>query len=203
MASGGADYHYGIPNVTVSYFGRQSLTLTQNRVYFCPVYIDRPTKVVGGFIAQFAASSTVGAVIRAGVYKLGESDGNNWRIGARVLDYGVQPADISGHKDFETVTPSILEAGWYAFAIGTNGAGVIVRNVRTYQSCQSFLIKAGNADTADLRFSGAASYLFANNAQGEIENGYSAIWPDIAVLDQQTVQPYGYLPFIPKWEKWN
>ena len=201
--SGGTNYHYGIPNVSVSFFGRQSLSLVKGRIYFCPIYVDRPTKIIGGFIAQFTASTTAGAVTRAGIFKLGQASGNNWSIGERVADFGTQPADIPGHKDFETSDSSILDAGWYAIAIGTNGAGALVRNVRSHQSCQNFLVKFGSGTTADVRFSGAANYLYANNAYDQIENGYSEIWPINPVLDLLTVQPYGYLPFIPKWEKWS
>ena len=201
--SGGADYHYGIPNISMSYYGRQNLTLVKNRVYFCPAYIDRPTKIIGGFIAQPGASSTAGALMRAGVYKLGEASGSNWALGERVADFGTHLADVAGHKDFETTELLVLEPGWYAFAMGTNGAGVLVRNVRTLQSGQSFLIKTGSGNVADLRFSGAASHLYANNAASEIVNGFSEIWPLSPVYDLQTVQPYGFLPFIPKWEKWN
>lgn len=201
--SGGVDYHYGVPNVSTSFYGRQNLTLAKNRVYFCPVYVDRPTKVVGGFVAQPTASSTAGSIMRAGIYKLGKADGNNWQIGVRAADFGTHPADVAGHKEFEPSVSSILEAGWYAITLGTNGAGVMLRNVRTFQPCQSFLIKTGNGTTADLRFSGAASHLYANNAASEIENGFSENWPLSPVHDLQTVQPYGYLPFIPKWGKWT
>jgi len=201
--SGGDNFHYGIPSASVTYYGRQNLTLAQGRVYFCPIYVDRPTMVVGGFIAQHEASSTPSAVIRAGLFKLGAANGNNWEIGERVGDFGTRPADIAGHKDFETTDPSMLEAGWYVCAVGTNGADVSIRNVRSLQPGQAFFIKWGNGTGADLRFSGAVSHLYANNAGAEIENGFSEIWPYNPVIDLLTVQPYGYLPFIPKWEKWS
>ena len=200
--SGGVGFHYGIPSVSVSYFGRQNLSLSQGRVYFCPIYIDRPTKVVGGLIAQYGASTTPGAVIRAGIFKLGQANGNNWSIGERVGDFGTHPADIAGHKEFETQSPSFLEAGWYACAVGTNGAGVGVRNIRTLQSGQCFLVKSGSAAGADLRFCGAANHLYTNNVVSEIETGFPESW-STNIFDLLTVQPYGYLPFIPKWEAWD
>ena len=143
-ASGGSNFHYGVPSVSVTYFSRVNLTLVQSRIYFCPMYIDRPTKIIGGFIAQQVASSTSGAVIRAGIYKLGTASGNDWEIGTRVVDFGASPADVAGHKDFELSDPIIFEAGWYACAVGTDGAGVLVRNVRTFQSGQAFLEKLGS-----------------------------------------------------------
>jgi len=200
--SGGAGFHYGIPSVSVSYFTRQNLSLSQGRVYFCPIYVDRPTKIVGGLVAQSGASTTSGAVIRAGIFKLGQANGNHWSIGDRVGDFGTHSADIAGHKEFETQSPSYLEAGWYACAVGTNGAGVAVRNIRTLQSGQCFLVKSGSAAGADLRFSGAVSHLYTNNVLPEIENGFPEIW-STNIFDLLTVQPYGYLPFIPKWEAWD
>ena len=201
--SGGADYHYGIPNVTTSFYGRQNLTMVRNRVYFCPVFVDRITNIVGGFVAQPGASSTAGALMRAGIYKLGEASGHHWLLGERVADFGTHPADVAGHKEFEPTVSSILDVVWYAFALGTNGAGAVIRNVRTLQPCQSFLMKTGSSTSADLRFCGASSFLYAQSAASEIENGFSQNWPLSPVHDLQTVQPYGYLPFIPKWEKWS
>ena len=96
----------------------------------------------------------------------------------------------------------MLEAGWYACAVGTNGAGVGVRNIRTLQSGQCFLVKSGSAAGADLRFSGAASHLYTNNVVSEIETGFPESWTT-NIIDLLTVQPYGYLPFIPKWEAWD
>ena len=200
--SGGEGYHYGIPSVFVKYFSRQTLNMVQGRVYFCPVYIDRPTKIMGGFISQFGASSTPGSVLRVGVYDLGQASANSWELGARISDLGTCPADDVGHKDFSMTTPSVLGAGWYAFAVGTNGAGAMVRNVRSMQSGQSFLIKWGSGTGSDLRFAGATSHLYANNANADIETGFAETWPGL-LIDLPTVQPYGFLPFIPKWEAWQ
>lgn len=201
--SGGDDFQYGIPSTSVLYNGRQNLTMVQGRVYFSPFYVDRPTKIVGGFIAQYGASATTGSVIRAGLFKLGTASGNDWNIGERVADFGTCPADVAGQKDFQTNEPSILVAGWYACAVGTTGASVMIRNVRTLQSGQSFLVKLGSGTGADLRFSGASSHLYSNNAGTEINNGFSESWPLNPVTDLLTVQPYGYLTFIPKWERWD
>jgi len=113
--------------------------LARNRVYFSPFYVDRPTQISGGFIAQYGASSTIGSIIRAGLFKLGTANGNHWNAGA----------------------------------------------------------------TIDIRFSGAANYLFKSNAMAEIENGYSTAWPSNPVSDSLSVYSYGYLPFIPKWKHWD
>ena len=200
--SGGEGYHYGIPSVFVKYFARQNLNLGQGRVYFCPVYIDRPTKIVGGFIGQFVASSTPGSVLRVGLYELGQANANRWELGARIADLGTCPADNVGHKDFDITDPPTLGPGWYAFAVGTNGEGALVRNIRSMQSGQSFLIKWSSGAGADLRFSGACSHLYDPSAETEIENGFAETWPNL-VFNSNTVHPYGFLPFIPKWEKWE
>jgi len=186
--SGGTNFHYGIPNISVSYDGRYNLDLVQNRVYFCPFYVDRPTKIFSGFIAQSVESSTANAVMRAGLFELGKASGNHWEIGKLVADLGTCPADIAGHKDFDLSEPLILRAGWYVCAVGTNGADVVVRNVRTHQSGQSFLVKWGSGEGADLRFSGAISHLYSNNASSEIEEGFPDFWPN-TVIDLLTVQP--------------
>lgn len=201
--SGGADYHYGLPNLSTTYQGRSNLNLARNRVYFSPFYVDRPTQISGGFIAQYGASSTIGSIIRAGLFKLGTANGNHWDIGERVVDFGTQPADTAGYKDFETTQPSLLDTGWYVTAVGTNGAGVSVRYLRSLQPGQSFLVKNNAGATIDIRFSGAANYLFKSNAMAEIENGYSTAWPSNPVSDSLSVYSYGYLPFIPKWKHWD
>jgi len=201
--SGGLDHNYGLPSLSVTYYGRSNLTLIANRVYFSPFYVDRPTIFKGGFIAQYAASPTAGAIIRAGIFKLGAANGDSWDIGERVADFGTQPADVAGHKDFETGVPSTLEAGWYVLAIGTNGSGVGVRYLRTLQTGQAHFVKAGSSTAADIRFSGAANYLYRNNAGNEIEDGFSQTWPLNPVIDYMSVYPFGYCPCIPKWQRWD
>jgi len=203
VASGGEGYNYGLPSLSVTYFGRNNMTLIANRVYFAPFYVDRPTIIVGGFMAQYAASPVAGTVIRAGIFKLGTSNGDNWDIGERVADFGTEPADITGYKDFESSEPSTLDVGWYVSAVGTNASGVSVRYLRSLQPGQAYFVKLGASSAIDIRFSGAANYFYKNNVANEIELGFSEVWPSNPVIDYLSVYPYGYHPFIPKYQRWD
>ena len=60
----------------------------------------------------------------------------------------------------------------------------------------------GSGTGSDLRFAGATSHLYTNNANADIETGFAETWPGL-LIDLPTVQPYGFLPFIPKWEAWQ
>ncbi len=198
-ACGGPDDFYGLPSLFALYDGRGSLTLTQTRMMFCPFYVDRPSELKGGFAAQYGASATAGAVMRAGIFKLGAANGNHWDIGDRVVDFGTQPADSAGHKDYSLATPITLEAGWYAAGIGTDGAGAKLRYMKTLQPGLGYLSQFGSGASSDIRLAGASNYLFSSNADTEIVSGLSAQWPSNPVTDITTSNGFGYLLFIPKW----
>jgi len=201
-ASGGPEAFYGLPNLTSSYYGRNGLPLTQNRMYFSSFYVDRPSELRGGFVAQYANSTTTGAVMRAGIFELGQANGDNWALGDRIVDLGTQSADIAGHKDFELTEYVTLAPGWYVAAIGTDGSGIRARYARTLQPGSQFLLKQGNATSTDIRAAGCASYLYSNSAQTEITNGLSETWPNNPVTDFVSSNLFGYLLFFPKWTMW-
>jgi len=202
-ACGGPNDFYGLPSLQGLIDGRGGLTLTQNRMMFCTIYVDRPTELKGGFAAQYGASSTAGAVLRAGIFRLGAANGNHWDIGDLITDLGTQPADSAGHKDFTLTAPVMLEVGWYAAAIGTNGAGAKLRFLKTLQGGAAYASQFGSGTSSDIRFAGAANYLFSSGATAEIVNGFSAQWPSNPVTDISTTNGFGTLLFIPKWTRWS
>ena len=85
--------------------GRSYISLAANRIYFSPFYVDRPTELTEAFVSQYTASSISGSVLRTGIFRLGEANGNSWDIGEQMTDMGVQPADIAGNKQFSLATP--------------------------------------------------------------------------------------------------
>jgi len=202
-ACGGPNEFYGLPSVNGLIDGRGGMALTQNRVMFSPIYVDRPTELIGGFVAQYGASLTAGSVLRAGIFHLGTANGNHWDIGDLVADLGTQPADSAGHKDFTLSTSLTLAAGWYATAVGTDGAGADVRYLKTLQGGAAYVSQFGSGAGSDVYFAGAANYLFDSNMLTEIVDGFSTQWPSNPVTDISTSNGFGYLPFIPKWTRWN
>ena len=202
-ACGGPDEFYGLPSLYALSDGRGGQTLTQDRMFFSPFYVDRPTELLGGFIAQYSASLTSGAVLRAGIYHLGAASGNHWTLGDLVTDLGSQPADTAGHKDFVQSTGLILQRGWYAAAVGTDGINAEIRYLKTLQAGAAYLSQFGSGASADIYYAGAANYLFDSGANAEITTGLSAQWPSNPVTDISTSNGFGSLFFIPKWKRWD
>ena len=196
---GGPDSFVGWPSVSSVVIGRSNLTLVENRMIFTAVYLDRECVLEGGMVAQYIASSTAGAVMRCGVYKLGMANGSGWDLGDLVHDFGTAPADAAGHKSF-TVQPGLtLPAGWYAFAVGVNSAGVGVRYVRSRQPGLGYVQPYSSGTAADIRFGGPTSYMLDSNVAAEIENGLSQTWPSNPVGMVVATNSFAYNVFIPKW----
>ncbi len=199
---GGPDSFYGLPNLNALSDGRSTITLTQNRVVFCAFYVDRPSELKGGFISLYGASTTPGAIIRAGIFKLGTANGNGWDIGERVVDFGTQAADVAGHKYFDLAAAMTIMPGWYAAAIGTDGAGAKARFLKVLQPGLNYFAPTGTGTGADIRLAGASNYLFSPNGT-EIASGFSANWPSNPVVDVSTSNSFSHLLFVPKWTRWS
>ena len=195
---GGPDEYYGFPNSTSITYLRNAYSFVASRVIFSAIYVDRQSVLTGGFVAQYTASTTTGSVIRAGVYKMGVPNGAGWEVGARVVDFGAQPADVAGQKHFTLATPVTLEAGWYLSAVGVNGDSARARALRNYQPQLNYIAPHNTSTTADFRFVGPSHYMFSSNAN-EIANGFPETWPTNPVSDVLTTVNYSILPFIPKW----
>jgi len=196
---GGPDSFYGLPSTSTIVTGRNNLTLVANRMIFTAVYVDREVILEGGRVAQHSASTATGAVMRCGLYHLGTASGTSWELGELMHDFGTVPADAAGHKLFDLDTPLTLSQGWYAFAVGVNGAGAAVRYVQSRQPGLGYLQPYGSGTSADIRFGGPSSYMLESNVGDEIENGLSQIWPSNPVGMVASVNSYAYNIFIPKW----
>jgi len=201
-SAGGTGEVYGPPNLSSVTYNRGNLTLTQNRMYFSALYVDRPTVLTGGFVSLYQPSSTSGAVFRAGIYHLGAANGDDWDIGDLVVDFGTQSADQSDNKVFDLDTPVTLQPGWYVSAVGINGAAAEIRYVRLMTPGVQHFMPHSSGASSDIRMAGAGIYLFSNNAGSEIVNGLSIQWPDNPVSVVTSPSSVGYMTFIPRWQAW-
>ncbi|MEE9381143.1 MAG: DUF2793 domain-containing protein [Hyphomonadaceae bacterium] len=201
-SSGGSTEVYGPPNLQTVSYERGNVTLAQNRMHFCPFHVDRPTWLTGGMIAQYNASSTSGAVLRAGVYTLGDASGDNWNIGSLISDYGTAPADVAGHKDFSLSSPILLSPGWYASAVGCDGTGGSIRFLKWMTPGLLQYVASGSGTTADLKIAGAGLYLYKNGSAAEITGGLPQSWTNNPVTDAQSTNNFTYQMLVPKWQRW-
>ena len=199
QSCGGPDSFYGLPSASSIMTGRGNLNLVANRIIFTAVYVDREAVLEGGRAAQYSASSTAGAIMRCGLYHLGEANGTGWDLGPLIHDFGTVPADVAGHKLFDLETPITLPQGWYAFAVGVNTSGVGVRYAQSRQPGLGFVQPYSSGNSADIRFGGPTSYMLESNVAAEIENGLSQNWPSNPVGMVASVNSYAYNIFIPKW----
>lgn len=200
---GGPDSFYGLPSTSSLVIGRSNLSLVANRMIFTAIYVDREAVLEGGRVAQYSASSVDGALMRCGLYHLGSANRAGWDIGALVKDFGTVAADTAGHKDFDLGEPITLSQGWYAVAIGVNGAGAAVRYIQSRQPGLGYVQPYGSGTSADFRFGGPTSYMLESNVGSEIEDGLSQVWPTNPVGIVASVNSYAYNIFIPKWAAFN
>lgn len=196
---GGPDDFYGLPSASSIVTGRSNLSLVANRMIFTAVYVDREVVLKGGRVAQYSASTNAGAIMRCGLYHLGQANGTGWDLGPLVHDFGTMPADVAGHKVFDLETPLTLPQGWYAFAVGVNGSSAAVRYVQSRQPGLGYVQPHGSGTGADIRFGGPTSYMLESNVGEEMENGLSQNWPSNPVGMVASVNSYAYNIFIPKW----
>jgi len=203
VANAGGDLEVaGPPNLATVSYNRATISMSAKRIYFCPFFVDRPTLLTGGLIVMSRASTEAGALIRAGVYSLGEANGNNWHIGDRVADFGTHPADTAGLKDFSLAEPALMPRGWYVTAVGISGQSAQLRYSRWMTPGQLHYIATGSGSSVELRISGAGTLLFDDDRLDEIANGFPAVWPNASVRDAETNYDYVRQVMIPKWRRW-
>lgn len=200
--SGAAQAVLGPPNVLTMAVSRGTDSLLAGRVYFCAFYVDRPTQYLGGVCAILSAASQSGAVIRAGLYHLGVPDGNRWAVGDRIADLGSQPADVTGHLDFDLPAPVTLSPGWYVHAFGADASGVSVRSVRWSTPGHTRYMQYSSGGSADFRVTGASRYIYENGRQDLIASGFPQVWPN-TVQCATSVLTYTSHFIVPKWTPWS
>ena len=203
MADAGGEVEVaGPPNLATVSYNRATITMSANRMYFCPFFVDRPTLLTGGLIAMSRPSTDAGALIRAGVYTLGQASGNDWDIGYRVADFGTHQGDVAGLKDYSLETPVLMQRGWHVAAVGISGEGAQLRYSRWITPGQLHYVATGSGTSVELRISGAGTLLFDDNRFDEITNGYPENWLHNPVRDAETNYDYVRQVMIPKWRRW-
>lgn len=191
----------GPPNVSTIAESRTNFTLLNGRVYFSPVFIDRPTALHGTIVALFNAAGS-GAVLRGGIYSLGQSALADWTVGDKVIDLGSAPADQAGHVQFSLNSAIIVERGWYLFAVGCDGDGAEVRAAHWSTPGTTHYHLFGSGNTADIRLGGAARQLFDDNKADLIANGFPDTWPN-NVTDSVSSTPQSIQIMLPVWSQWG
>ena len=201
--TGNQSEFYGFPNLSTIATSQGSITLTSNRVYFCPIYVDRPTEITGGLVVVSSAASDSAAVMRIGVFDVGEAVGNSWQIGSKRADFGRISPTTAGGLDFTTDTPVLLERGWYMFALGVNSPSIAVRYLLSYTAglCQFALPTATQSDF--FRCAGPSIYCFINERGPDIQNGFPQDWDGTLATDVGSTSFRSYTFFVPKFRHWN
>lgn len=201
--AGGESFAMGPPCLHTVSYGRSNFGLVKNRIIFSVFHVDRPTELLGGAIAQYAASTDTGSVLRAGVYKLGEANGNSWNVGDLVADFGSLPADSQGHKIFDLATPTTLLPGWYLNAIGCNGTAAQIRFYRWMIPGLLQYAPFGSGGGTDFRTSGPGVYMYENAMSSAIADGLPSSWSTNPVTIFSTTSSFIYQTMLPKWTRWH
>ena len=201
MSGFDADEVIGPPNLATVPLDRAAIIAVQNRLYASAFLVDRPTVLLGLNVAQQTASTTAGALWRAGVHRLGSASGDGWRLGERVVDCGTAPADSAGHKRFDAPSPVTLEPGWYASVIVTDGASAKLRTPRWMTPGLTHVVPHSSGTGADFRVHGASSYLILNNQASLVADGLPSSWSD----NMSITRSWGYYAVmlaLPRWRRW-
>ena len=199
--AGGADTIIGPPNLISTASSRRSFSLISNRIYFCPFYVDRPTRYLGGKVAVSQAATTAGALMRVGLYGLGVPDENSWRIGDRLADYGTQPADVAGHKTFTSEQAITLMQGWYLQTVGVDGQGLEVNALEWQTPGVLHFVPSGQDTSANFRLGGVARYLSDNVGADIVRTGFPEIWTNNPVSDVVSTVFSQLMLVIPFWDR--
>ena len=198
---GGTDWWGPVDPFTVSYSTGSQQALSQNRMYFMAFFVDRPIQLLGAFVTQHTASTTAGALLRCGIYRLGAPNGDNWDIGARVADFGTLPADVAGHKIFDLATPQTLARGWYVTTMGVSGAGAYARYGRWMTPGLTRYYPHSSGTSAYPRVVAPQVYLYENGSNAEITGGLPAAWTTNPVSTMTSTNNWVYQMVFPKWRE--
>ena len=199
--TGDADWWGPADHTTLGYDYASYLPLTANRLYFASLYVPRPLWLLGAFISLFKESSASGAVLRCGLYELGQPAGNSWNIGARIADFGVQPADTPGNKVFDLAAPLAVQPGWYVTVLGASGADARASYGKWLTPGSQRIFPNGTGSAARPRCGGHSLYLYRNNCQQEITDGLSDPFTANPISQVSTTVGWTYQAVFPKWRQ--
>lgn len=199
--AGGTDWWGPGDHLTTSYHANSTLALVADRMYFAAFYVPRKLQLIGCFVSQSTASSTAGAVLRAGIFELGSPNSDNWDVGDRVADFGSQAADVAGNKVFDLATPQTIEPGWYLTALGVSGTNARTIYARWLTPALAQVFPYSSGGSARPRTAGPSAYLYENSCNSEITGGLPASWVKNPVSDITTTNHWVYQNVFPKWRE--
>jgi hypothetical protein len=179
--------------------GREGLTLSANQVYMSAFFVDRDRSLRGAIVAQNKAPSTTGNILRGGLFALGTPDGDGWRPGDLIQDYGTQSADNVGHKRFDLETPVTLSRGWYLHALGTQSSGVVIRGINWLTPGLANYTAFGSGSQTDLRPCGPTRFLFKSGLGSQITSGFPNSWTE-SFSDTVPQDGYTTMCLTPIWQ---
>jgi len=199
--AGGPDWWGAVDPFTLSYSSSSQQALSQNRMFFMAFHVDRPVQLLGAFVSLNIASTTVGALLRCGIYKLGAPNGDLWDIGDRVADFGTLPADVADNKEFNLGTPQTLTKGWYVTAMGVSGAGAYARYARWMTPGLTRFYPHASGTSAYPQTVAPQVYLYSGSSNTEIIGSLPASWPNNPVTTMTSTNNWVYQMVFPKWRE--
>ena len=202
ISGDGAEF-YGFPNLMTIATEQASTALASGRIYFHAVFIDRPTEITGGLAVLTSGASSPNAVMRLGIFEIGEPSGGNWRVGNRIVDFGTQSASSAGGFDYTLSNPVVLQRGWYKFAVGVNGSGAVIRYLINYTPGLTQYAVTGTGESTIFRAAGPSRYCFMNDQDDAIENGFPSDWGSVTAVDIAATTFRNHMYVVPKFKHWN
>lgn len=196
---GGSDWWGPADPMTLAYNHASSIALAADRMMFAAFYVPRPLLLLGAFVCINTASTTAGALLRVGIYRLGGPSGNNWNVGERMADFGTDLADNAGNKYFDLASPQAVEPGWYLTAMGVSGTGAKAIYGRWLTPGTQRLYGYSSGTNARPRVAGHSFYLYENSCNAEITGGLPATWTKNPVTDQSSTNGWVQQCVYPKW----
>jgi len=199
--AGGPDWWGAVDPFTLSYSSSSQQALSQNRMFFMAFYVDRPIQLLGAFVSLNIASTTAGALLRCGIYRLGAPNDDLWDIGDRVADFGTLPADVADNKEFSLGSPQTLTKGWYVTAMGVSGAGAYARYARWMTPGLTRFYPHASGTSAYPQSVAPQVYLYAGSSNAEITGGLPASWASNPVTTMTSTNNWVYQMVFPKWRE--
>jgi len=198
---GGADWWGAVDPFTISQNSASALALASDRMYFSAFYVDRPVQLLGGFVSLSTASTTAGALLRCGVYRLGAPNGNSWDTGDLIADFGAAAADVADNKLFDLAVPVLVSKGWYLMAVGVSGVGAKAKYGRWQTPGLTRYFPHGSGTSATPRAIAPQLYMYENSCNPEITAGLPVAWAKNPVTATSSTNNWVYQIAFPKWRE--